>query len=137
MGMGKTPALAVTAALLAVAGCKSPFSKDDGDDILIRRVAGAIDRELAAVPPDRQQLLETTQPDSILHHEPSLGQRMDELKRAGYVVGPSNADLSDAMDADEKKYNSGGTIGGLEGEALARQCFEEARAEGFKLDEDE
>lgn len=67
----------------------------------------------------------------------AMKKRLDELKRDGYVVGPSNADLHDAMIADEKRQNTGGTVGGLEGEALARQCFEEARAEGFKLDDDE
>lgn len=65
----------------------------------------------------------------------AMKKRLDALKRQGYVEGPSNADLYDAMIADEKRHTTGGTAGGLEGEALVRQCFEEARAEGFKSDE--
>jgi hypothetical protein len=67
----------------------------------------------------------------------ALKKRVDELKREGYVEGPSFADVASAMDAAERKQTTGGTVGGLEGEALVKQCFEEARAEGFRLDEDD
>ena len=48
---------------LSCAGCANPFSSTTGNDVLRRRVAGAIERELAEVP-HGQQRIETTQPPS-------------------------------------------------------------------------
>ena len=70
------------ALILSLAGCASPFSAE-GDDGLRRRVAGAIDRELAAVPPGRQ-LIETTQPPPTIETE--LAARRAELDTIGPMV---------------------------------------------------
>jgi len=70
------------ALILSLAGCASPFSVE-GDQALRRRVAGAIDRELAEVPPGRQ-LIETTQPPPTIETE--LASRREELDTIGPVV---------------------------------------------------
>ena len=81
MGKGSVWA-AVLGPCLVVAGCKSPFSKEEGDEVLRRRVAGAVERELGDVADD-DRLLETTQPESIVAQEPSLLDRADELQTIG------------------------------------------------------
>jgi len=70
------------ALILSLAGCASPFSVE-GDQALRRRVAGAIDRELAEVPPGRQ-LIDTTQPPPTIETE--LASRREELDTIGPVV---------------------------------------------------
>ena len=65
---------------LALVGCSSPFGKEDPEAILRRRVATAIDRELAALPPN-PELLETTPPQGEV--EKSLLGRRDELEAIG------------------------------------------------------
>ena len=78
------------ALILSLAGCASPFSAE-GDEALRRRVAGAIDRELAEVPPGRQ-LIETTQPPSTIETE--LSSRRAELDTIGPLVPFSAAKLT-------------------------------------------
>ncbi|MEE8459647.1 MAG: TolC family protein, partial [Phycisphaerales bacterium] len=74
--------VAGAALILSVVGCASPFSVE-GDQALRRRVAGAIDRELAEVPPG-SQLIETTQPPPTIETE--LASRREELDTIGPVV---------------------------------------------------
>jgi outer membrane protein TolC len=75
-----TPIPLLGAAALALAGCSSPFGRDDPDEILSRRVATAIDRQLEALPPD-SRLLETTQPpgEAVM----TLEDRREELDAIG------------------------------------------------------
>jgi len=63
-------------------GCASPFSAE-GDQALRRRVSGAIDRELAEVPPG-SQLIQTTQPPPTIETE--LANRREELDTIGPLV---------------------------------------------------
>ena len=77
------PAWVVCALILATVGCESPFSGIEGDDVLRRRVAGAIERELAEVPPDKQ-LIQTTQPPPTIERE--LAARRSELDTIGPQV---------------------------------------------------
>ena len=74
--------VAGAALILSVAGCASPFSAE-GDQALRRRVSGAIDRELAEVPPG-SQLIETTQPPQTIETE--LASRREELDTIGPLV---------------------------------------------------
>ncbi len=74
--------MVAVALILLIAGCASPFSAE-GDDALRRRVAGALDRELAEVPPGRQ-LIETTQPPPTIETE--LSARRAELDTIGPLV---------------------------------------------------
>ena len=81
-GRNTGAAVLAVALVLSFAGCASPFSVD-GHEALRRRVAGAIDRELAEVPPGRQ-LIETTQPPPTIETEFSA--RRDELDTIGPLV---------------------------------------------------
>ena len=68
--------LPLSGVALALAGCASPFGADDPDAILRRRVAAAIDHELAELPPG-DALLEMTQPPPEV--ERTLAERSGEL----------------------------------------------------------
>ncbi|MHC4305418.1 MAG: TolC family protein [Planctomycetota bacterium] len=82
MSLGRRiPALSLAAAVLALAGCASPFGSEDPDLILRRRVAAAIDQELETLPPGTQ-LIETTRPPA--EAMATLEDRRDELD----VIGP-------------------------------------------------
>ncbi len=83
MRFGQTLGAVLVAAFLTLPACRSPFSAEQGDDVLRRRVAGAIDRELAGVPDDHR-LLETTQPPGEVEVE--LAGREADLAAIGPKV---------------------------------------------------
>jgi outer membrane protein TolC len=72
----RSPILLLAGAAIALSGCSSPFGKEDPDEILRRRVAAAVDRELKETPTGGR-LLETTQPPGEL--EEPLADRREEL----------------------------------------------------------
>jgi outer membrane protein TolC len=58
MSLGqRIPALMPAAVMLALAGCSSPFQRENADQILRQRVAAAIDRELETLPPGDELLV--------------------------------------------------------------------------------
>ncbi|MHC4220483.1 MAG: hypothetical protein ACYSU7_18745, partial [Planctomycetota bacterium] len=78
MSLGqRIPALMPAAVMLALAGCSSPFQRENADQILRQRVAAAIDRELETLPPG-DELLVITQPEAEV--EDTLRDRRDELE---------------------------------------------------------
>jgi outer membrane protein TolC len=84
MSLGqRIPALPLAAAAMVLAGCATPFGREEPDRILRRRVAAAIDQELAALPTDTS-LLETAQPTPEV--EKTLMDRREELEAMGPVV---------------------------------------------------
>ena len=93
---------AAAALCLTFAGCAGPFSAFEGDDVLRRRVAGAIDRELAEVPPGLQRI-KTTQPPSAVEKE--LAERRSELDAIGPVVpfAPGTLDMGKDLSGDQQQ----------------------------------
>jgi outer membrane protein TolC len=83
MSLGRRIPALLAAAALALAGCASPFGREDPDRILRRRVAAAIDRELETLPPGTQ-LIETTRPQAEVMAP--LEDRRAELDAIGPVV---------------------------------------------------
>ncbi|MHC4413953.1 MAG: TolC family protein [Planctomycetota bacterium] len=76
-------ALAVVWVAPALSACSSPFQESDPETILRRRVAEAIERELATLPPE-EPLRVTTQPPAEV--EVALADRRRELDEIGPAV---------------------------------------------------
>jgi outer membrane protein len=78
-------AVLLASAAVGLAGCSSPFKRDDADRILRQRVASAIDEELKSLPTD-DRLLETTQPEAEVAK--TLAERRQELDALSPDVKP-------------------------------------------------
>ena len=103
MGSGGSLAACLAVSLgLGCAGCASPFFSGEGDDVLRRRVAGAIERELAEVPL-RQQRIETTQSPSTVEAE--LAERRSELDAIGPLVpfSAGTLDIGPDLSGDDQQ----------------------------------
>lgn len=72
--------LVAAGAAMALGGCATPFAGEKGDQVLQKRIAAAIDREIAGLPPD-SKLRETTTP--VPEVQETLADRMPELDKIG------------------------------------------------------